>query len=125
MPFVDLVDLLTLGGDSIGLLDSLGSTGTSVTIDFSMDCILSWSTWGSSTLKSGTESILALMSFAGILLSNASEALTSVSLMEFPFSIVKLTLSWAEVVSSLWQGCTDKNWLVPIGSNLATRLSSQ
>ena len=41
MPFVDLVDLLTLGGDSIGLLDSLGSTGTSLTIDFSMDCTLS------------------------------------------------------------------------------------
>ena len=41
MPFVDLVDLLTLGGDSVGLLDSLGSTGTSLTIDFSMDCTLS------------------------------------------------------------------------------------
>ena len=41
MPFVDLVDLLTLGGDSIGLLDSLGPTGTSLTIDCSMDCTLS------------------------------------------------------------------------------------
>ena len=38
MPLVVLVDLLTLGGDSIGLLDSLSSTGTSLTIDFSMDC---------------------------------------------------------------------------------------
>ena len=41
MPLFDLADLLTLGGDSIGLLDSLGSTGTSLTIDFSMDCTLS------------------------------------------------------------------------------------
>ena len=41
MPFVDLVDLLTLGGHSIGVLDSLGSTGTSLTIDFSLDCTLS------------------------------------------------------------------------------------
>ena len=41
MPFVDLVDLLTLGSDSIGLLDPLCSTGTSLTIDFSMDCTLS------------------------------------------------------------------------------------
>ena len=41
MPLFDLADLLTLGGDSIGLLDSLGSTGTSLTRGFSMDCTLS------------------------------------------------------------------------------------
>ena len=38
MPLVVLVDLLTLGGDSI---DSLGSLSTSASMDFSMDCILS------------------------------------------------------------------------------------
>ena len=38
MPLVVLVDLLTLGGDSIG---SLGSPSTSASMDFSMDCILS------------------------------------------------------------------------------------
>ena len=33
--------------------------------------------------------------------------------------------SWVKFVSFLWQGCTDKTWLSPIGSNFATRPSSQ